>query len=153
MASRTGKGKTCVAGGPGMISCTNNSYTPGVSMHIFPKDKKVRQKWVKFVQIHRPDFQANDHSALCSMHFESNCYTRLKLSSLLPDESESSSNDGNRREKRILIRGSLPSIQCANTMPEKKASERDRRRSKAVSIKLVLCCSLRDNSSPFSSYN
>ncbi|CAH3027799.1 unnamed protein product, partial [Porites evermanni] len=33
-------GKTCVAGGPGGISCTNKSYTPNVSMHIFPKNEK-----------------------------------------------------------------------------------------------------------------
>ena len=29
MASRSGKGKTCAAGGPGKVSCTNNSYTHG----------------------------------------------------------------------------------------------------------------------------
>ena len=43
-------GKTCAAGAPGQVSCTNNSYSPGISMHIFPKNEKVRAQWVKFVK-------------------------------------------------------------------------------------------------------
>ena len=38
------------------------------------------------------------------------------------------------KEKRILIKGSVPTIHCANKVPEKgEPSDRDRRRSKAVS--------------------
>ena len=31
-----------MAGGPGNVSCTNSIYTPGVSMHVFPKNEKAR---------------------------------------------------------------------------------------------------------------
>ena len=55
-------GKTCVAGAPGGISCTNNSYTPNVSMHIFPKNEKVRNQQAKFVNVHRPDWKPTSHS-------------------------------------------------------------------------------------------
>jgi len=50
-------GRYCVAGGPGSTSCTNTSYTHGIKMHQFPKDEAVRQKWVKFIERHRPTFK------------------------------------------------------------------------------------------------
>ena len=37
-------GKYCVAGGPGNVSCKNNSATEGISMHRFPSDSFVRAK-------------------------------------------------------------------------------------------------------------
>ena len=40
-------GRYCAAGGPNNVSCTNNSNTPGVSMHIFPKDESVRRRWTR----------------------------------------------------------------------------------------------------------
>ena len=45
-------GKYCVAGGPGNVSCTNNSRTEAISMHMFPPDDVTREKWVRFVQRH-----------------------------------------------------------------------------------------------------
>ena len=37
------KGRSyCVAGAPYDVSCKNNTYTAGVSMHYFPKMDKVR---------------------------------------------------------------------------------------------------------------
>ena len=133
-------GKTCAAGAPGQISCTSSSYSPGISMHIFPKNEKVRAQWVKFVRTHRPDFQPTDYSYLCSLHFNESCFTRLKLSALLPintseesGESSVESSSKGSKEKRILIRGSVPTIHCANKAPEKQEpSDRDRRRSKKV---------------------
>ena len=77
-------GKTCAAGALGGISCTNNSYTPNVSMNLFPKSEKVRDQRVKFVNVHRPDWKPSSHSTLCSLHFHESCFTRLKLSRLLP---------------------------------------------------------------------
>ena len=44
MAKHGSGGKTCTAGAPGQISCTNNSCSPGISMHIFPKNEKVTRK-------------------------------------------------------------------------------------------------------------
>ena len=122
MAARSisGKGKSCAAGAPGKISCANSTYTPGVSMHAFPRDKRVRTQWVKFVRVQRPDFQPSEFSALCSLHFEETRYTRLKLSLLMPadgsEECEGSSierpetKSKRRKEKRILVKGSVPTI-------------------------------------------
>ena len=108
-------------------------------MHSFPSDPKVRAQWVKFVRIHRPDFVDTAYSALCSVRFEESCLTRLRLSALQVNdgnESETSATSTSQkpREKRVLIRGSLPSIQTANeAQAEAKPSDRDRKRSKAVS--------------------
>ncbi len=65
--------RSCVAGGPGGVSCTNTQLTPGISMHIFPsakkEDAKRRQEWVKFVRTHRPGFTPSASSVLYSKHF------------------------------------------------------------------------------------
>ena len=134
-------GKFCVAGGPGQISCTNNSYTPGISMHVFPKNDKVRATWTKFVWTHRPEFQPTGSSTLCSVHFHESCFTRLRLSAVQADTSESEDSGSTKpREKRILERGSVPTIHAANKAPEEgEPSDRDRRRSKAVSDIQSLC--------------
>ena len=60
-------GRYCVAGAPNKESCKNTSYTPGISMHTFPTERKVRAKWVKFVQKHRIDFgePVSRYVALC----------------------------------------------------------------------------------------
>ena len=69
-------GRYCVAGAPNKESCKNTSYTPGISMHTFPTEPKVRAKWVKFVQKHRIDFgePVSRYAALCSAHFEKHCF-------------------------------------------------------------------------------
>ena len=41
-------GKYCVAGGPGNVSCTNNSRTEGISMLVFRGDDVAREKRVRF---------------------------------------------------------------------------------------------------------
>ena len=46
-----------MAGRPRKVSCNNTNATPGVSMHLFPKDEAVRKQWLKFVHKRRPDFK------------------------------------------------------------------------------------------------
>ena len=46
----------CAAGNPYKTNCANRTGMPGVSMHYFPKDETLRQKWIRFVRIHRKDF-------------------------------------------------------------------------------------------------
>ena len=94
---------------------------PNVSMHTFPKNEKVRDQWVKFVNVHRPDWKPTSNSALCSVHFHESCFTRLKLSRLLPanisDENSISSEESSStkpKEKRVLVTGSVPTIQCVS---------------------------------------
>ena len=134
-------GRTCAAGGPEQIICTNSSYSPGISMHTFPVNKQIRAKWVKFVRTHRPDFQATYYSALCSLHFSLSCFTRLKLDDLMSASAETGketvkSTSDKATEKRILIRGSILTIHCANKSPAiVEGSDRDQRRSQAVSVK------------------
>ena len=60
-------GRYCVAGAPNNQSCTNTNYTPGISMYQFPVDRAVREKWLKFVQRHRVDFQRADFKACLIM--------------------------------------------------------------------------------------
>ena len=69
-------GKYCVAGSSKKESCQNTSYTHGVSMHRFPKNKERRSKWVNFVRRHRPKFTPTPSSYLCSVHFKPTCFVR-----------------------------------------------------------------------------
>lgn len=50
------RGNYRAAGGPNMSNCPNNSSTPGISMHYFPKGETLQQKWIRFVRIHEKDF-------------------------------------------------------------------------------------------------
>ena len=66
------------------------SRTPkdNVSLHTFPKQAELRRKWSKAVKANRADWsEPTGNSALCSMHFLSDCYeaeTLLKESMGLP---------------------------------------------------------------------
>ena len=68
-------GKYCVAGNSNNESCKNNSSTPGISMHEFPKPgNRLRNLWIQFVKRHRPNWQPSPYSCLCSAHFEQQCF-------------------------------------------------------------------------------
>ena len=115
-ASKRG-GRYCVAGGPNKTSCTNTSYTEGVSMHYFPSDENVKQAWVKFVRRHRKDFIPSKSSSLCSVHFEDSCFERR--AAVLSGESEI-------KFKRFLIKGSVPTRDTVvpYSSPESKRKRR-----------------------------
>ena len=136
MANAKVTGKYCAAGGPGNVSCTNNSNTPGVSMHVFPRKESVQRQWTNFVRRHRFYFSPTANSALCSVHFESSCYTRLSMAVLQPDVPA----EERAPEKRVLERGAVPTIDVAAAEPElnKPQSERDIRMAKKVSQ--YKCC-------------
>ena len=67
-------GKFCVAGGPRNMSCTNNSKTEGISLHMFPRDDAIHEKWIRFIQRHQAKWQPSKTSVLCSVHFDSSCF-------------------------------------------------------------------------------
>lgn len=71
-------------------------------MHQFPADPVVREKWIKFVQRHRPDFcePLSKYASLCSAHFDESSYSR-NLSVL-------STIDEGKQVRAILIRGAVP---------------------------------------------
>ena len=67
--NRRVSGKYCLAGGPGLVSCTYSSLTPGISIHLFPSNESGRRKLTKFVQKHWPGFKPTKISVLCSVPF------------------------------------------------------------------------------------
>jgi len=101
-ASRSGV-TYCAAGGPNKANCPGKTGMPGISMHYFPRDETVRQKWTRFVRINRKDFVPTKSSALCSAHFDSSCFHLQGI--VVTDES------GNQvmKQKRHIITGSIPS--------------------------------------------
>lgn len=113
-------GRYCVAGAPNNQSCTNTSYTPGISMHQFPVDRVLREKWVKFVQRHRVDFKEpiSKHASLCSVHFERSCYENR-----MPFTMEGMENT---KRNRLLIKGSIPTIHAV--VPEVSEELTDRKK-------------------------
>ncbi|XP_068711881.1 uncharacterized protein [Montipora foliosa] len=96
-------GKTyCAAGSRNAVNCSNKSGLPGITMHYFPSNESLRQKWIRFVRIHRKDFVPNKSSALCSVHFDESCL-HVKGIPLFDDSGKKT------MPKRYLIRGSIPS--------------------------------------------
>ena len=108
-AKRSKRGKYCVCGGPGLLSCTNTYNVEGISMHKFPKNEEQRKLWVKFVRRHRRDFISTSSSVICSVHFEKSCFaTRYNVG--IPNELKPRS--------RYLIPGSIPTKDTI--LPEEK---------------------------------
>ena len=54
-------------GAPNNQSFQNTLFSPGITMHQFPTDAVLREKWIKFVQRHRRDFkpEGKDIAVLC----------------------------------------------------------------------------------------
>ena len=118
-------GKFCVAGGPGNVSCTNNSSVTDISMHMFPSHEVTRRKWTKFVQRHRPSFRPTKSSVLCSVHFTQDCYAR-RIDLL---GSESQADLSNIASTRRLNKGAVPTIDTAITpSPNSNLSRRDKKK-------------------------
>ena len=110
-------GRYCVAGAPNNQSCTNTSYTPGISMHQFPVDRAVREKWLNLVQHHRVDFKEpiSKHVSLCSVHFErsSLAFTQEGMA--------------NTKRNRVLIKGSIPTIHAVVSEVSEELTDRKKR--------------------------
>ena len=89
-------GRYCVAGAPNHQSFQNTLFSPGITMHQFPKDTVLREKWIKFVQRHRRDFKPEGkYSLLWSAHFEASCYNfPIQLEGI--------------QMNQILIKGTVP---------------------------------------------
>lgn len=50
-----------------VYGCSNKSTEK--TIHGFPKDKKVRRDWVKFVDLKRANFVLTNNSGICQDHF------------------------------------------------------------------------------------
>lgn len=87
-------GKRCV-----VMHC-NNTNNNGVSLHQFPKNEKIRQKWIEFVVRKRdPKSWTCGSGHICSDHFEHNNFENYyaKISGL--------------SSKLVLRKDAVPSIQ------------------------------------------
>ena len=58
----------CVAAG------CSNTPTSTVNLFKFPKDPVLRAKWVRQVRRTRVQWEATEHSILCSEHFTEDCF-------------------------------------------------------------------------------
>ncbi|XP_074627630.1 uncharacterized protein LOC141885700 isoform X2 [Acropora palmata] len=47
-----------------------------ISMHTSPSSGNSRTKWKRFVSQHRKDFNPTGPFGICSLHFETACFTR-----------------------------------------------------------------------------
>ena len=122
-------GKYCCAGAPNDTSCKNSTYTPGISMHVFPKNEKQRRQWVQFVRRHRAGFTPTSASALCSVHFKPTDFVRRI------DIDVGSSSSSMTSQRRLEV-GAIPTIDTAGFAPQEVPSERDRRRARKVGAQL-----------------
>ena len=109
----------CAAGGPNKVNCSSRTGTPGISVHFFPKNESLRQKWTRFVRTHRKDFEPKKSSCLCSAHFDDSCFERKPVFH----------GDGSGEAvemRKLLIKGSVPSKNSvfSNTSPLTKRKRR-----------------------------
>ena len=104
------RGNYCVAHGPNMTNCGNNSLTPGVSMHYFPKDETLR-KWTQFVRVHRKDFVPSKSATLFSVHFNEKCFECKPVVFTSADTGKAI------HPKRYLIKGSVPTRYTRQDVP------------------------------------
>lgn len=57
----------------------SSKQADGFSLHKFPSDQNIRDKWIKFVTTCREDFgprygTPSKYSAICHLHFDNDCY-------------------------------------------------------------------------------
>ena len=60
--------RRCVAAG------CSNTPTSTINLSKFPKDSVIRAKWVRQVRRTRTQWEAMEHSVLCSEHFTEDCF-------------------------------------------------------------------------------
>lgn len=84
-----------------------------ISVHRFPKAKRMRKIWINFVNNTRSDFVCTNNSVICSDHFTEDCFDP---SFALKQQFGLDSSRG-----RTLLDGKYPSIKCkVQVEPEDK---------------------------------
>ena len=121
-------GRHCVAGAPNNQSCQNTTFSPGITMHQFPTDPVLRDKWVKFVQRHRREFKPEGkYTSLCSAHFEASCYNfPIQLEGI--------------QMNRVLIKGSVPTRDTIIAQTQVLTNRGKRQVSNTCACFLSSCC-------------
>ena len=129
MAEKKGKKggvNYCAAGGPNKTNCWNKTGSPGISMHYFPSNETVRQKWIRFVRIHRKDFIPKKSSTLCSAHFDDSCFEHKPVV-IRTDDGKGEVIEFTKR----LIKGSIP---CRYTADLQTSPVTERKRQSVSSV-------------------
>ncbi|XP_048749152.2 uncharacterized protein LOC125662142 isoform X2 [Ostrea edulis] len=94
MASKS-KGRMCVVAG------CNNRPSDTVSVHVFPKDKRQRAAWTRFVRLTRADWTGpSQYTVVCSAHFTDGCF----------EAQFSLMREFGIPAKKRLCRGAIPSL-------------------------------------------
>lgn len=110
MASSSGDGKRKREPGKRcVVMYSNNTNENGVSLHQFPKNKKIRQKWIEFVLKKRESKSWTPGSGhICSNHFKENDFENYyaKTSGMC--------------SKLVLRKEAVPSIQQQTDFKNKK---------------------------------
>lgn len=129
MASSSGSGKRKREPGKRcVVMLCNNTNANGVSMHQFPKEEKIRQKWIEFVLRKRdPKSWTPGSGYICSNHFVGSDFENYyaKLNGLC--------------SKLLLRREAVPSVQpipqsssTSNSEQQKKSRVESTRESNAL---------------------
>ncbi|KAH6920867.1 hypothetical protein HPB50_028142 [Hyalomma asiaticum] len=80
-----------------VFSCSSKSGL-GVSLHAFPRDESLRQKWIEFVRASgRPNWSPGNNSRICERHFAAVCFSPNPPCPSVPS-----------RPRRWLKHGALP---------------------------------------------
>ena len=119
------RGSYIVAGAPNKTSCTNNSYKPGVSMHIFPRNLQQKGSGSLLFRRHRAGFTPSATSVLCSIHFKLTDFAR-RIDIIIGNQSE------NIKSLRRLEIGGISTIDAAGTLSGTPKSERDKQNAREV---------------------
>ncbi len=126
----------CVAAG------CSNTHNDGVSLHKFPIDPVLKDKWVKQVRRTRAKWTATKYSVLCSEHFSVDSFQvesqRLKLDavpSIFPRQSATGAGPSTSRKRAA--------VDVSVLMPSKRIRPAVEKRERArVSYESLLCDSL-----------
>ena len=93
--------RRCVAG-----YCSRETKD-GVSLHLFPREAAIKEKWDAFILRTRKDWAGGSAtSLLCSAHFEEGCFETLERASLM----ESFGIPVGKNKQRKLKPDAVPSI-------------------------------------------
>ena len=117
--AKKGANNYCAASGPNKVNCSNKAGTPGISMHYFPKEESLRQKWTRFVRINRDDFVPKKSSCLCSAHFDDSCFEYKPVS--LTDATGEAMELKKRRIKGLVpTRIAVVPYKCTSPLTDRK---------------------------------
>ena len=100
-------GKHCAAYGCRNSSVKDEDKDKGISLHKFPKESTLRNKWA--FAMNRKGFQPNNYSSVCSVHFK-------------PEDFEVDERNSSHRKRPHLKKNVIPTIFTAGLPSHHRAS-------------------------------